>query len=361
MRGAELDMKQRDSVVVFGATGTVGAYTSLHLAQSGFKVLAVGRRSSDNGFFADNGIDYYPVNIRHGSGFSALPRTGVSSVVHLAGSMPSKMTGYSPAEYVDTVVHGTLNVLEYCRTASVSRIVFSQTRADSQYLMGNETPIPDDIHKGFPPTGDHSVYAICKNAAVDLIEHYFRQYALKRFILRLPTIYAYHPDKYYCVNGQRKIKAYRYLIDQAMSGLPVEVWGDPRMRKEIVYVKDLSRMIECCLLSNSDGGVYNVGTGTGVTLEEQIRGIVEVFCNSERISEIIYRPDKPNARQFIHDISKASQELGYQPIYDYRALLLDFRNEMHSQRFQALWGREGSDADPDTTSGAAPSFQSGTS
>ena len=340
MSRRKLDMKQRDSVIVFGATGTVGAYTSLHLAESGFKVLAVGRRSSDNGFFADNGIDYCPVDIRHGSGFSALPRTGVAAVVHLAGSMPSKMAGYSPREYIDSIVHGTLNVLEYCRTASVARFVFSHSRADSQHLMGSETLIPDDIQKGFPPTGDHSVYAICKNAAVDLIEHYFHQYGLKRFVLRLPTIYAYHPDKYYRVNGQPKMKAYRYLIDRAMSGLPVEIWGDPKMRKEIVYVKDLSRMIECCLLCNSDGGAYNVGSGIGVTLEEQIRGIVEVFCTAPRISEIIYRPDKPNARQFVHDIAKARQELGYEPTYDYRALLLDFQNEMHSQRFQGLWGTE---------------------
>ena len=45
-------------IVIFGATGTVGVYTSLKLKEDGYDVVAVGRRKSDNGFFADYGIPY---------------------------------------------------------------------------------------------------------------------------------------------------------------------------------------------------------------------------------------------------------------------------------------------------------------
>ena len=41
------------SVVVFGATGTVGAYACLYLKEKGYRVTAVGHRKDDNGFFAD--------------------------------------------------------------------------------------------------------------------------------------------------------------------------------------------------------------------------------------------------------------------------------------------------------------------
>ena len=41
--------------MVFGATGTVGAYTCMYLAERGYEVIAVGHRKSDNGFFADYG------------------------------------------------------------------------------------------------------------------------------------------------------------------------------------------------------------------------------------------------------------------------------------------------------------------
>ena len=39
-------------VLVFGATGTVGAYTCIYLKERGYDVIAVGHRKDDNGFFA---------------------------------------------------------------------------------------------------------------------------------------------------------------------------------------------------------------------------------------------------------------------------------------------------------------------
>lgn len=37
-------------VIVFGATGTLGAHITTHLQQKGYQVYAVGHRKSDNGF-----------------------------------------------------------------------------------------------------------------------------------------------------------------------------------------------------------------------------------------------------------------------------------------------------------------------
>ena len=40
------------------------------------------------------------------------------------------------------------------------------------------------------------------------------------------------------------------------------------------------------------------------------------------------RPDKPNAPQYIMDITPAIQELGYKPKYNYIEMLRDFKREM---------------------------------
>lgn len=50
-------------VIVFGATGSVGAYTCLCLKEHGYNVVAVGHRHSDNGCFCDYGIEYCSVNV----------------------------------------------------------------------------------------------------------------------------------------------------------------------------------------------------------------------------------------------------------------------------------------------------------
>lgn len=331
-------MVQNKTILLLGATGTIGAYTALYLKKQGFEVIAAGRRRSDNDFFSEHGIRYYSIDITKNEQFTVLNDINIGAVVHCAGVMPAAMKGYRPEVYIESITLGTLNVLEFMRNNKIPKIIFTQTRADSNYLMGTQQPIPSDIEKKFPLTGDHAVYAICKNAAVDLIEHYFHGHDIKRFVLRLPTIYAYHPNPTFYVNGVLKPMAYRLLIDQAKLGEDIEIWGDPTKAKEITYINDLCQIIEKAVLSLRDGGVYNVGRGVGVTLDEQVKGIVDVFSPQGHKSKIIYRPDKPDARQFVQDISKTEDELNYKSEYDYIKLLNAYKDEMELQRFKGLWG-----------------------
>lgn len=326
-------------VLIFGATGTVGAYTSCLLNNKSYDIVAVGRRKSDNGFFEGLGIPYYSVDITKKTEFDKIVGlSDIDAIVHLAGVMPAQMKGYNPQQYIDSIITGTLNVLDYAVSKGVKKIVFATSRADSNYLMG-KTPIPSDIIKKFPLNTDHSVYSICKNTAVDLIEHYYHKYGIQRYVLRFTTVYAYHPNKYFYVNGDKKVMAYRYIIESAIEGRDIEIWGDPNKGKEIVYVEDAVQLIEKCLLTQCDGGVYNLGRGIPVTLEEQIKGIVEVFSKPMKQSKLIYRPDKPDAREYVNDISKSKTELGYQPRFDYIAGLKAFKHEMETQRFEKLWGK----------------------
>ena len=331
---------EKQKVLILGATGTVGAYVTLHLSQAGYTVVASGRRKSDNGFFSTHNIEYYSVDVSKSEEFKKLSNINdIDVVVHCAGVMPAVMGLYKPQDYIDTIVTGTLNVLEFMRAKGIPKIIFMQTRADSNYLMGTTKPIPSDIERKFPLTGDHAVYAICKNTAIDLIEHYHHEHSIGRFILRLPTIYAYHPNSYFRVNTVKKPIAYKLLIEKAVKGEAIEIWGDPQKQKEITSVKDLSQIIEKAIISPNEGGVYNVGRGVGVSLDEQIKGIIDVFSEGKK-SEIIYRSDMPDARQFVHDISKTQEELGYSPEYDYKRLLEDYKEEMMQQRFRKLWGSE---------------------
>lgn len=52
------------TVVVFGATGNLGAYISMKLKDDGYNVVAIGGRKNDNGFFVEHGMCYYSVNIK---------------------------------------------------------------------------------------------------------------------------------------------------------------------------------------------------------------------------------------------------------------------------------------------------------
>ena len=94
------------------------------------------------------------------------------------------------------------------------------------------------------------------------------------------------------------------------------------------YVKDFCQMLYKAIFVDRICGYYNVGTGIGTSLLDQIKGMVDVFGDDGRKSEIIMRPDKPNAPQYIMDIAPAVKELEYEPKYNYLEMLQDFKKEM---------------------------------
>lgn len=114
-------------IVIFGATGGIGAYTLLHLLeQSKYELVAVGHRKSDNGFFKSKGIPYYSVDIADYQTFDCLPKEDVFAVVNLAGVLPA--IKYDPRLFVSSFTMGQLNVLEYMREIGCKKIIFAATQ-----------------------------------------------------------------------------------------------------------------------------------------------------------------------------------------------------------------------------------------
>ena len=324
-------------IVVFGATGNLGAYTTVHLKELGYDVYAVGSRLSDNGFFKSKGIKYFSVDITKKETFDKLPND-IFGIVHLAGELPSRYE-YSPELLIQTITLGTLNVLDYMVSSSGKKFIFPQTPFDQSQYHNTSDIIPADNPKTFPLTGDHSVYTIAKNSAVDLIDHYAATYHFSRFHLRFFTIYHYHPNPYHYSNFKRRMMPYRMLMDRAENSLDIEVWGDATRSKEMVYIKDFTQVVEKCLDNDGNGGMYNVG-GKAVSLEEQIDGIIEVFSPKGNPSKKIYKKEKPNPLMAKLDISKTEKELGYKQKYSYIDSLVDFKKDMEEEPFALLWGRK---------------------
>lgn len=325
-------------VIIFGATGTVGAYTCLHLRELGYSIVAVGHRSSDNGFFSIYGIDYISVDVRSKIDFKKLPTENIDGIVHLCGLLPARMEGYEPQMYIDVNLTGTLNILEYAKQIHVRNFIYSQSISDVAYLCGSKNPIPSDAEPKFPLNNDHSVYSITKSAAVNLIKHYAEIIGYDYYILRFPNIYLYHPNPMYYVNGKKQWQGYRKLIHMAQHGEPISIWGNPDKVRDIVYVKDCTQIIEKCLSSGAPSGTYNVGTGIGTSIKEQVEKIVEIFSPSNLRSNISIDFSKPDTLEYVFDISKTEKYLGYVPQYGYIDYLIDFKKEMEKETFALLWG-----------------------
>lgn len=158
---------------------------------------------------------------------------------------------------------------------------------------------------------------------------------MKSFIFRLPTVYSWSDNDSYYVDGVLRKRAWRLLIDKASKGDIIEVWGDPSRKKDMVYVKDFCQMLYKACFVNRDFGYYNVGTGKGTSLLDQIKGIIDVFT-VDKVSPIELCPEKNNAPQYIMDIENAVQDLDYEPMYDYMKMLNDMKKERDLNRFAEI-------------------------
>ncbi len=329
-------------IIVFGATGNIGAYfvdyCKQNIDSSKYEIVAVGRK--DTKFFKEQGINYVKVDICRSSDFDRLPIDDIYAVVNLAGLLPAYLSEYDPFKYVETNINGALRILEYARKNGADRALYTQTWAEQAGYWGKEEVLSPELPRKLLYTGDHAFYAITKSMIVDTMEHYKQEYGLKNFVFRLPNVYLYHPQKTYFVDCVEKPIGYRYMIDRAISGEPIELWGDPNAFKDMLYIKDLCQMMFLALFADVDGGMYNAGTGIKTTLREQIEGMVKVFSSPEHVSQIVEKPDKPGFVSFVMNIDNAKEELGYVPQYSYLEYLQDYKMEMEQKRFDALWRNE---------------------
>lgn len=326
----------RKKIIIFGATGNVGSYlfkyATEYFNKDEYEIIASGRRQTD--FFTKRGYKYYSVDVTKADDFDKLPTENVYAVMDLAAIIPSYMSNYDARKYIDSIIVGGYNVLEYCRKNHVDRILYTQTVFDIS--LYDHKVLKPDLKPNFSYKGDHAMYVICKNTMLEMMKHYHVQYGIKNFVFRLPTIYSYSPYPYYFPNGVKTMRPVYQMIEKAMKGEPIEVWGDKNYAKDMVHVYDFSQMLCKAALVDRTEGFYNIGTGIPVTIEEQIKTIVDVFSPKDNPSPIVYRPDKVCGGGFLMDITNAKEELEYEPKYNCRALFEDYKHEMEVQRFAEL-------------------------
>lgn len=328
----------KKKIIIFGATGNVGSYVfkyaNEYFENKDYEVIASGRRKTD--FFEKRGIKYYSVDLSKKEDFDVLPTENVYAVIYLAAEIPSYMDNYSAEKYVNSNIIGAFNVLEYCRKVKADRILFSTTVFDISLSAKPGVVLKPDMPLNFSYKGDHAVYVITKNTAIELMKHYYEEYGLKYFVFRFPTIYNYSSYHYYFPNGIKTKRPLYTMIERAMKGEDIELWGDPNYSKDMVYVDDCAQMICKAVEVNRDHGFYNVGTGKPITMQEQIETIIDVFSPKDKKSKIIYKPEKPVGGGFLMDITNAKEELGYEPKFSCRDLFENYKKEMELDRFADL-------------------------
>jgi len=260
-------------------------------------------------------------------------------VVQLACLQPANANREAslPRNYVMVNIVGTVNALEYCKKAGIQKILYTISNRNTQGLWERFEVLDEETPRSIKWGTEYTMFSISEGAATDCVEYYSREDGIRGLVYRLPAVYGYGPHLEGYRKGKPQKTGFMTFVENAVRGEAIEVWGDAKKAREIIYVKDVASAIRAGLINREAGGFYNISSGEAVTLMEEVEEIVRVFCPANKRSPIVLRPERPNSIEgFRLDISKARKELGWSPEYPLRRMLIDYKKEVEVGRFKHL-------------------------
>lgn len=167
------------TALICGVSGQDGAYLAKLLLEKGYTVWGTSRDAQGSSFANLKRLDIaskvkllsmVPEDFR--SVFMALKRSQPDEVYFLAGQSSVGLSFEQPAETIQSITLGTLNMLEACRMTE-RPIRFYQ--AGSSECFGDTNGEPASENTAFHP---RSPYAVAKSSAFWLVDNYREAYNL---------------------------------------------------------------------------------------------------------------------------------------------------------------------------------------
>mgnify|MGYP000279981530 CR=1 FL=1 len=232
-------MSLKEDVLITGSAGFIGYHLTQKAIQRGYAVTGL-----------DNLNDYYDValkksrleNLRKLSGFTfkqvdLTDRTALnalfseksfSCVINLAAQAGVRYSLINPHAYLESNLHGFLNVLEACRHHKTGHLIY----ASSSSVYGANKKMPFSVHDNV----DHplSLYAASKKSNELMAHTYSSLYDLPTTGLRFFTVYGPYgrPDM-----------ALFLFTKAILAGKPIDVYNHGQMKRDFTYVDDIVEAI----------------------------------------------------------------------------------------------------------------------
>lgn len=226
-------------ILVTGAAGFIGFHLSKRLLEAGHQVFGL-----------DNLNDYYDVELKKSrlvilnqfdsfyihrfdlenkEAIDALFSTSqFDYVVNLAAQAGVRHSITHPYVYLESNIHGFLNILEACRNYPVKHLVY----ASSSSVYGANKKMPFSVHDNV----DHplALYAVSKKANELMAHAYSNLYNIPTTGLRFFSAYGTYgrPDM-----------ALFIFTKSILAGEPINVYNHGKMRRDFTYVDDLVESI----------------------------------------------------------------------------------------------------------------------
>lgn len=247
--------------LLIGGNGFLGSHIADSLLKIGSSVRCLDLYPE---IFRDplSGVEYHFGSFLDPAALNAA-LDGIDVVYHLASTTIPATAAADPMRDVQENLLGSLGVLQALRSRGIRRLIFVSSGGtvygSPQYLPVTETH----------PLQPQSSYGIVKTAIEGYVDEMRRSGMLDSLVFRLSNPFGPRQNPF----GQQGFVA--AALSKVQAGEQVEIWGDGSVVRDFVYVEDVADLFSRAALSDQTG-VFNVGTGRGLSLNDIITTIQSV-------------------------------------------------------------------------------------
>jgi UDP-glucose 4-epimerase len=223
------------------------------------------------------GIKFFTGDFGNVGALDELISTGFDAVIHCVSTTTPKSSNESPEFDIQSNVIGTLNLLDICTRRKIGKLVFLSSGGTIYGDIG-DLPMVDETH---------AVKPICSYGVSKLtIEHYLHVYrhlrGLDYVVLRLSNPYGERQSPL------RALGALTVFLHRTLKHQTVEIWGDGSVTRDFIYVGDVANAVYLAT-ANPISGIFNVGTGTGLSLRDILSHITRAVGVEPTVSWLASR------------------------------------------------------------------------
>lgn len=301
-------------VLITGGMGVIGAFVAEKFVQEEHRPVLYSRHRDDKLIrgIADR------VDIELGD-ILDLPRLIevikkylITHIIHTAAFVGA-LSQADPALSVQVNVMGTVNILEAARLFGVERVVYTSAKGvygDVRGKHGHPTyqPLNEDH-----PKNPVRIYDAAKFMGENSGLFYHSHYGLDFVALRFSTTYG--PGK---TARHGKMGVTSAIVENPFCGKPFRAAKGGDQKDDFIYSKDAALGVYlACTAKALKHRIFNIGTGAGVTLHDFARAVKQYLPQAEiEIGAGLDYMDAPASYYSVYDISRARDELGYEPRFD---------------------------------------------
>ncbi|HEY5672109.1 MAG TPA: dTDP-glucose 4,6-dehydratase [Malonomonas sp.] len=245
----------------------------------------------------------------------------IDTVVHFAAESHVDRSISGPAEFIQTNINGTFALLEAARSAWLGD---GQDPAGKRFLHVST----DEVYGSLGDTGlftettaydPRSPYSASKAASDHLVSAYAHTYGL-------PTLMTNCSNNYGPLQFPEKLIP--LIINNALKGKDLPVYGDGKNVRDWLFVEDHCRAILTVLQTGELGETYNVGGNSEKQNIDVVRTICDILDETAaplasglpRQSLIKFVKDRAgHDRRYAIDASKIKEKLGWEPTLQFEA------------------------------------------